>query len=95
MKLVLSDLAKQEFDEIISYYRQEANLISNLFLVEAIHSLKIIQQFPSAGSFFYKHHQRFIIKGFPYYVVYHILQDCILVTAFAHQHRRPFYWNKR
>ncbi len=92
MKLVVSEAAKNEFDEIIQYYRQETTFVSSLFVIEAIHSLKIIRKFPSSGRFFYKKHQRFVVKGFPYYIVYQVLQDSILVTAFAHQHRRPNYW---
>ncbi|MDO5672756.1 MAG: hypothetical protein Q4G30_07890 [Actinomycetaceae bacterium] len=35
------------------------------------------------------------IKGFPFYVVYMVLNDEVFVLAYAHERRRPGYWLDR
>jgi plasmid stabilization system protein ParE len=36
-----------------------------------------------------------LVKRFPYSVLYRIREDHIRVLAVAHQKRRPFYWRGR
>ena len=92
MKLLITDPAKQEFLEIIEYYKEEAQYLATLFIIEAFHSLNIVSQFPESGSIFYKNIRRFVVKGYPYYIIYSIRKNEIAVAAFAHQNRKPNYW---
>lgn len=43
----------------------------------------------------YRQCQRYILRQFPFSVVYKILPSEILVTAVAHANRRPGYWTGR
>jgi len=39
--------------------------------------------------------RRCVMKRFPYYVVYELLDSETVVLAVAHSHRRPNYWQRR
>jgi len=39
--------------------------------------------------------RRFILSGFPYDLVYVVLDDEIVIVAFAHHSRQPHYWKSR
>lgn len=36
-----------------------------------------------------------IVPGFPFSIIYHDMQDIILILAVAHHYRRPGYWLQR
>jgi plasmid stabilization system protein ParE len=45
-----------------------------------------------------RHNKRFrraLIKGFPVFVVYEIIENEVLIVAVAHGSRRPGYWRAR
>ena len=39
--------------------------------------------------------RQLIVERFPYAIAYQANSSCVLVLAFAHTSRRPFYWAKR
>jgi hypothetical protein len=39
--------------------------------------------------------RRYVLRQFPFSIVYRILEVEVLVLAVAHAHRRPGYWRKR
>ena len=47
-------------------------------------AIEVIQKFP-----------KFLLKRFPYLVLYIPEEDKILITAIAHQHRKPDYYINR
>lgn len=39
--------------------------------------------------------RRYVVKTFPYVLLYRAEGDTVLIVAVAHQSRRPGYWRKR
>ncbi|QDS91605.1 hypothetical protein FF011L_03350 [Roseimaritima multifibrata] len=39
--------------------------------------------------------QRYLLKGFPYFIVYRAVPDRIEIIAVAHERQRPGYWADR
>lgn len=39
--------------------------------------------------------RRFLLRRFPYYLLYRVEEDWILVLAVGHHSRRPGYWRDR
>ena len=39
--------------------------------------------------------RRAVLRGFPYFVLYHQVDDIVEVLAIAHHRRRPDYWHER
>jgi hypothetical protein len=40
-------------------------------------------------------HRACTVIGFPYQVVYRVVEDALIVVAVAHTSRRPGYWRRR
>jgi toxin ParE1/3/4 len=58
-------------------------------------AVKKIQVAPSHCSPYSKRTRRFLIRRFPYLVIFRELADKILIIAVAHGRRRPGYWHDR
>ena len=39
--------------------------------------------------------RRWLVKGFPYSLIYRASEDEVVIVAVAHQRRRPEYWAQR
>ena len=39
--------------------------------------------------------RRFLLRRFPFSVVYQVFEHQVLIVAVAHAHRRPLYWQPR
>ena len=92
MILVIVPQAKLEFDEIVLYYHNERPYLAKLFIVEINKGLDLLERYPESGTQFWEDYRRIMIQTFPYFIVYRVSGDEMVVTAFAHQHRKPDYW---
>lgn len=95
MSIRLLEPAQTELDEAIAWYAEQAPGLGDAFLIEALKTLRLIEQFPQAWHPLTSEIRRCRLRRFPYSVVY--TQDGlgILVLAVAHQHRKPDYWTSR
>ncbi len=95
MNIRLLEPARAELDEAIAWYAEQAPGLGDAFLIEALKTIKLIEQFPTAWHPLTSQIRRCRLKRFPYSVVYTMDGDEILVLAMAHQHRKPSYWRSR
>ncbi len=95
MQIRLLDVAQQEFDEAVEYYKAESPGLGDQFLLEALSAFERIRKFPKAWHPYTENTRRCQTHRFPYGIVYQILESEILVVAVAHLHRRPAYWLDR
>ncbi len=95
MNIRLLEPAQAELDEAIAWYAEQAPGLGDAFLIEALKSIKLIEQFPQAWHPLTPQIRRCRLKRFPYSVVYTLDGSEILVLAVAHQHRKPNYWRSR
>jgi len=94
MKIYFSDLAQKEFQDAIYYYDEIMSQLCNELILEIEDAKQLILSFPMAWSKIGKNQRKFVLKKFPYMIIYKIYCDRILIAAFAHQHRKPYYYIK-
>lgn len=95
MQIRLLETAQVELDDSIEYYNSESDGVGDEFLVEVLHALDRIRNFPQAWHPFTAFTRRCQLRRFPYGIIYQLLETEILVIAVANLHRRPGYWQDR
>ena len=95
MNIRLLEPAQAELDEAVAWYAEQAPGLGDAFLVEALKTLRLVEQFPEAWHPLSPEIRRCRLRRFPYSVVYTQDGPDILVLAIAHQHRKPGYWKHR
>ncbi len=87
--------AQAELLEAISYYlaiRPELGARFEQAVAEAIRSAVA---HPEHGAPRAKSTRRWLVKGFPFAIVYRANESGVLIVAIAHQRKRPVYWTGR
>lgn len=95
MQIRLLEIAQIELDDSIGYYNSESDGLGDEFLVEALHAIDRIKNFPQAWHPFTDTTRRCQLRRFPYGIIYQIMDTEILVIAVANLHRNPDYWKDR
>ncbi|HEC19098.1 MAG TPA: type II toxin-antitoxin system RelE/ParE family toxin [Gammaproteobacteria bacterium] len=95
MKIRLLDVAQQELDETIEYFYEEVPDLGKEFLAEVLKALDRIGRHPHAWHPCSERTRRWLLRRFPYAVIYQILEKEILVVAVACLQREPNYWQAR
>ena len=77
------------------FYEERVPGLGRDFLAEIERCFDRICFMPESGQLVYSKFRRRLVTRFPYFVVYEILQNSILIVAIAHQRQRPGYWRQR
>ena len=80
-----------------SFYRETAGTsLSQSFLAEFEQSINRLLQHPALGAPWRgRGRRRYLMKHFPYSLIYTVSRDEIRILAVAHHSRRPDYWTGR
>jgi len=95
MQVRLHELAAKEFDEAIEWYELQQKGLGTKFKTTVLNQLNKIKL--NSNWFLIEDsnlHKAYIPK-FPYKILYTVDNDIIIIWAFAHLHRKPFYWQSR
>jgi toxin ParE1/3/4 len=84
--------ADEEMRTAAAYY--EGGL-GDQFLDEVEEGLQRIQQFPRLWPIYEDDYRRYLLKRFPFGLIYQIDPEQIFLIAVAQLHRRPGYWRRR
>ena len=96
MKVKFLTLAKLELDNATLYYELELIGLGKIFKEEIKKAILRIKLFPQGWSLDNKNKiRKYTLHKFPYKILYSLENDCILIIAIAHQHRKPDYWIDR
>ncbi|VAX38234.1 hypothetical protein MNBD_UNCLBAC01-2020 [hydrothermal vent metagenome] len=95
MNIVIAKLAQQEFNDSKEFYEIEQSGLGFRFEKEIENSLLRIKQFPNTWPIELGDVRHYFVHKFPYKILYSVQDDIILILAFAHQHRKPYYWIER
>ena len=91
----IHEVADIELKEAARYYESKVDGLGFAFLDEVERVVKLIRDNPESAPRIYKVVRRKILRGFPYSIMYSIVDDSIRILAIANQKRRPFYWQDR
>ena len=95
MEIEILEIAKQEYDSAAEFYEVRQHGLGARFKSEIKQSLLRIKQFPQISPVDEHEIRKLSLLRFPYKIVYSLQNNVILVVAFAHMHRSPFYWVDR
>jgi mRNA-degrading endonuclease RelE of RelBE toxin-antitoxin system len=87
--------ADQELKAASQYYEEKLEGLGDEFLTEIEDGLMKIHQFPLAWPIYEGEYRRYILKRFPYGLIYRIETEKIFIIAVCHLHRKPGYWRDR
>jgi toxin ParE1/3/4 len=96
VKLVIVPPALAELRDAAAFYSASSNVELGLaFVAEFERTVNLILDNPKAGAIFRGTRRRFLLRRFPYSVIYQVTAAELRVIAVAHHHRRPGYWADR
>ena len=84
--------ADEEMKAAAGYYEEQVTGLGDNFLDEMEQGLSRIQQFPLLWPIYEGEYRRYILKRFPYGIIYRIESEKIFIIAVAHLRRKPGYW---
>ena len=87
--------AEDEFAEALVWYSQRSLRAATDFDHELNQAIEQISAAPDRFPTFDKRHRFYLLRRFPYFVLYRIEANSILVVAIAHTSRKPDYWRDR
>ena len=76
-------------------YAEHSAETSERFFAEIEEGLERIVQLPETWPFYLHGTRRFLLRRFPFSIVYRVMDDTIGIYALAHAKRRPGYWKAR
>ena len=87
--------ADEEMRDASRYYEERSRGLGDDFIDEIEQGLSRIQHFPMAWLIYEGEYRCYILKRFPYGLIYRIESEKIFIVAVAHLHRKPGYWKER
>ena len=88
--------ARGELHTAIRFYAREGRSLAADFVTEVAKSLEQIERNPRIGKRDSGGTRRYILKRFPYSLIYRLTaSNAIELIAVHHQSRRPDYWRNR
>ena len=95
MQLIILSNAEKELQYTIDYYNDQLPGLGDQFYNEILTAFDLILGFPVGWTKAGEDTRKFILKRFPYLVLYVVHEQKIVVNAIAHQHRHPDSYMKR
>lgn len=95
MRIQFLETAQAELDEAIIYYNQQRAGLGDEFLDEIVGALDRIARFPVAWHILSKRTRRYLLRRFPYGIIYQHKAGQLLIVAIGHLSRKPMYWRDR
>jgi plasmid stabilization system protein ParE len=87
--------AREDFRDAIRWYRAKNAIASVEFRTTVTGSIRAIAHAPQRWPKYLHGTRRFILRRFPFSVIYLDDPDLVTIVAVAHSKRRPGYWKGR
>ena len=95
MKVVFHPEAYDEMLESARFFNDK-NPGLGADLINAVQdATRRLANFPKYGPVEHASIRKCLVRGFPFAILYEVLNDRIFIAAVMHQHRRPYYWRHR
>jgi plasmid stabilization system protein ParE len=95
LPVIFHEYAQAELNEAAAYYEAARPGLGEAFLSEVQRAIGALAATPLAGVEVDRRIRWWLVRRFPYSVLYRVRDDHIRVLAIAHQKRRPLYWRTR
>lgn len=94
-RLEFHPAAHAEADAAFDYYLECSPQVAAAFLAALEDARSAIAANPNTWADYLYGTRRYLLRRFPFVVVYRVTQSRIEVVAVAHGRRRPGYWKDR
>ena len=81
--------------EAYDWYAERSQEAADAFQEEIQDAGRAIREFPERWATYVLGTRQYVLKRFPFVLVYRIAADRIEIVAVAHGRRRPGYWQER
>ena len=88
-KIEITILAEEEYSSAYNYYEDQQYGLGEKLEKETEYVLDKLKVNPFLFQRKYKHYREAILKRFPYYIVYEIIDNTVIILSFFHAHRNP------
>ncbi|MEK7384684.1 MAG: type II toxin-antitoxin system RelE/ParE family toxin [Elusimicrobiota bacterium] len=95
MKVRLLAVARQELDDAVAWYDEQATELGREFLDEIDRAVRRAAAFPLSCPEIEPGLRRCLLARFPYGLIFGVDGGTLVVVAVAHLHREPRYWVDR
>jgi plasmid stabilization system protein ParE len=96
VKLVILPPALAELQDAADFYADRANReLALAFVAEFERAAMMVLENPMRGAIFRGVSRRYLLRRFPYGIIYQATDEELRIVAVAHHSRRPGYWAKR
>ena len=96
MNYSLHPEAEDDLREAAEFYRERAgNSLTQSLIAEFERSMDMLLQHPGLGALWRRGKRRYVMRHFPYTLIYTVSGEEIQILAVAHHSRRPGYWRNR
>ncbi|MBF0479491.1 MAG: type II toxin-antitoxin system RelE/ParE family toxin [Candidatus Omnitrophica bacterium] len=89
MNVIFLPIAQQELNQTIEFYEQQLTGLGVLFRNEILEAIDFIRLYPEGHQFLTRHTRKCPLRKFPYLILYGIIDNSVIISAVAHQHRHP------
>ena len=93
--VILCSAAEVDYTESLNWYAKNSVDVANDFDAEFNRALIEITADPERFPMCDVRHRYFLLRRFPFRIIYRIVQDDVVVIAVAHGSRSPDYWTDR
>ena len=87
--------AEQELHEAASRYNAEVAELGLRFADEVERVIQLLLEHPELGSRLDDDLRHFVLRKFPFSIVYALVGDLVYILSVAHGSREPGYWRLR
>jgi len=87
--------ARREIDAALEWYLARSRQAAEAFVRELDHAAILIAESPGVWSRHERESRRYVLRRFPFDLIYRESGDMIEVIALAHRKREPGYWHSR
>jgi len=87
--------ARRELEEAFDWYLERSGRAARGFLLEVERALAVVAGAPAVWPVYEHGTRRYLLRRFPYGLIYRQRETTIQVVAVAHHKRRPRYWHDR
>lgn len=88
-------LARQEAEVATRWYLDRSHVAADRFIDEMRLASRAILAAPLRHAAYLHGTRRYLLKKFPYLVIFRVTDETIRILAVAHGRRRPGYWKGR
>jgi plasmid stabilization system protein ParE len=95
VEVIVASPAEQEYADSLSWYAERSMRAAEQFEIEFDRALNAIATEPDRFPRCDERHRYFLMRRYPFQVIYRRSGEQIVVIAVAHTSRKPGYWSSR